>query len=70
MEIDILYSVQLGIALGFVLPAVVVRDQEDPEQFGQIGDDLFKMFLFVAIFTSVLFLTIVFGKLWQYLSNI
>jgi len=52
---------QLGIALGFVLPAVVVRDQEDPEQFGQIGDDLFKMFLFVAIFTSLLLLTIVFG---------
>jgi len=52
---------QLGIALGFVLPAIVVHDQKDPQNFGQIGDDLFIMFLAVAVFTSVLFLTIVFG---------
>lgn len=52
---------QLGIALGFVLPAIVVHDQVDPEKFHLIGDDLFLMFIVVAIFTSVLFLTIVFG---------
>jgi len=52
---------QLGIALGFVLPAVVVQDQEDPSQYGLIGGDLFRMFLSVAIFTSVLFVTIVFA---------
>lgn len=52
---------QLGIALGFVLPAMIVKDQQDPAEFEKIGDDLFVMFLAVAIFTSVLFLTIVFG---------
>ena len=49
---------------------MIVKDQQDPAEFEKIGDDLFAMFLAVAIFTSVLFLTIVFGKLLQYRSNI
>jgi len=52
---------QLGVALGFVIPAMVVRDQVAPENYHQIGSDLFYMFLVVAIITSVLFLAVVFG---------
>ena len=56
---------QLGIALGFVLPAIIVSDQEDPEDYGLIGHDLFVMFLGVAIFTSVLLISIIFGKIFS-----
>jgi len=52
---------QLGIALGFVLPAVLVTDQDEEDNFHLIGSDLFIMFLGVAIFTSVLLLSIIFG---------
>jgi len=52
---------QLGIALGFVLPAVLVTDQDEEDNFHLIGGDLFIMFLGVAIFTSVLLLSIIFG---------
>jgi len=52
---------QLGIALGFVLPAVIVKDQDNKEDFHLIGHDLFVMFLSVAIFTTVLLCAIVFG---------
>lgn len=52
---------QLGIALGFVLPAKLVADQDLSENYGQIGQDLFFMFLGVAIFTTVLLLSIIFG---------
>ena len=55
-------SLQLGIALGFVLPAVIVKDQDNKEDFHLIGHDLFVMFLSVAIFTTVLLCAIVFGK--------
>jgi len=51
---------QLGIALGFVLPAEIVRDQTDSKLFHHIGEDLFRMFLAVAIFTSLLLVTIIF----------
>lgn len=51
---------QLGIALGFVLPAEIVRDQIDTNLYHHIGDDLFRMFLAVAIFTTVLLVTIIF----------
>lgn len=57
-----MFGNQLGIALGFVLPALVVRDQHQ-ENFNLIGEDLFRMFLAVAIFTSVLLLVIIFGQL-------
>jgi len=51
---------QLGVALGFVIPAAVVKDQTLAEDFHIIGTDLFNMFLTVAIITSVLFVLIVF----------
>ncbi|XP_023346145.1 uncharacterized MFS-type transporter C09D4.1 [Eurytemora carolleeae] len=50
---------QLGVALGFVLPAAVVKDQENKEDYHLIGDDLYTMFLVVAIYTSILFVLIV-----------
>ena len=56
---------QLGIALGFVLPAVLVSDQESADDFHLIGHDLFLMFLGVAIFTTILLLSIIFGKVSQ-----
>lgn len=51
---------QLGIALGFVLPALIVRDQILPENFDQIGSDLFNMFLAVAVVTTLLLVIIIF----------
>lgn len=50
---------QLGIALGFVLPAIVVQDQALEANYGHIGDDLYKMFLAVAVCTSVLLVVII-----------
>jgi FLVCR family feline leukemia virus subgroup C receptor-related protein len=49
---------QMGVALGFVLPALVVQDQDKEENYHFIGDDLYLMFLVVAIFTSVLALLV------------
>lgn len=57
-----IFLFQLGIALGFVLPAKLVSDQDLEDNYGQIGQDLFVMFLGVAIFTSLLLLSIIFGK--------
>jgi len=51
---------QLGVALGFVIPSTVVTNQ-DEENIQQIGADLFKMFLAVAIITTVLLLVIIFA---------
>jgi len=48
---------QLGIALGFVLPAIAVRDSTEDDI---VGGDLFNMFLGVAIFTSILLVAVVF----------
>lgn len=56
-----MFGNQLGIALGFVLPALVVRDQHQ-ENTNLIGEDLFRMFLTVAVFTTVLLLVIIFGQ--------
>lgn len=50
---------QLGVALGFVIPAAVVRDREEPD-LHLIGEDLFNMFLTVAILTTVLLLLVLF----------
>jgi len=50
---------QLGIALGFVLPAVIVRDQTAEENYPLIGNDLFNMFLAVAIVTTLLLVVII-----------
>ncbi len=53
---------QLGVALGFVIPVSVVQDQNDPAKIILIGTDLFNMFLYVAIVTSVIFVLIVVCK--------
>ena len=53
---------QLGIAVGFVLPAVLVADQDVEDNYHLIGHDLFVMFLGVAIFTTILLVSIIFGK--------
>ena len=53
---------QLGIAVGFVLPAVLVSDQDVEDNYHLIGHDLFVMFLGVAIFTTILLVSIIFGK--------
>lgn len=50
------------MALGFVVPVSVVREQTDPEKFHLIGEDLFHMFIGVAVFTTVLLLVIVIGE--------
>lgn len=52
---------QLGIAVGFVLPAVLVSDQDVEDNYHLIGHDLFVMFLGVAIFTTILLVSIIFG---------
>merc|ERR1712038_742620 len=44
---------QLGIALGFVIPPIVVRNQNNEQDFHLIGSDLFKMFLTIAILTTL-----------------
>ena len=46
-----------------MLPAVLVGDQDDEANYHLIGNDLFVMFLGVAIFTSILLISIIFGKL-------
>ena len=53
---------QLGIAVGFVLPAVLVADQDVEANYHLIGHDLFVMFLGVAIFTTILLVSIIFGE--------
>ena len=53
---------QLGVALGFVIPVSVVTNQKLEENIHLIGEDLFAMFLTVAILTSVLLVIIIFGK--------
>ena len=48
--------------MGFVIPVSVVSNQKLEENIHLIGEDLFAMFLTVAILTSVLLLIIIFGK--------
>ncbi|XP_059089607.1 heme transporter FLVCR2-like isoform X2 [Tigriopus californicus] len=45
---------QLGVALGFVLPVLLVKNRAAEEEVVLIGGDLFRMFLGVAVVTSVL----------------
>ena len=61
--LDSLFFFQLGVALGFVVPATVVSNQAEESDFHLIGEDLFRMFLGVAIFTTVLLVAIVLGEL-------
>ena len=53
---------QLGVALGFVVPVMLVSNQDDSANHYKIGDDLFTMFLGVAIITSVLLVVIIIGN--------
>jgi len=50
---------QLGVALGFVIPVSVVANQKLEENIHLIGEDLYNMFLTVAVLTTVLFIVIV-----------
>ena len=50
---------QVGNALGFVIPPIVVRDQREKSNFDLIGTDLFNMFLAVAVVTTLLVITII-----------
>ena len=56
------YVLQLGIALGFVLPASIVRSDKSEEAVELVGGDLYNMFLGVAVFTTALFLVILLGE--------
>ena len=53
---------QLGIALGFVVPASIVRSDKSAEAVELVGGDLYNMFLGVAVFTTALFLVILLGE--------
>lgn len=50
---------QLGIAVGFVVPPILVANHED---IAKIGDDLRFMFYLVAGVSSVLVVLVVFCK--------
>ena len=52
---------QLGIALGFVIPPSVIRNQMEKSDYHLIGTDLFYMFLTIAILTTVSFILIIFA---------
>lgn len=54
-----LESFQLGIAVGFLLPPMLVKNHDDLDL---IGRDLQFMFYSVAGFTTILVLLVVFCK--------
>lgn len=54
------FSFQLGIAVGFVLPPILVKYNDDPDMMGK---DLQFMFYSVAGFTTVLVVLVLFCKL-------
>ena len=47
--------------MGFVIPTSVVTNQKEEEDIHLIGEDLYKMFLGVAIITTCLLVAIVTG---------
>ena len=49
---------QLGIALGFVIPPIIIKNQDDESHHYMIGNDLFNMFLAIGIITTVSFILI------------
>ena len=49
---------QVGNALGFAIPPMLVRDQDEESKYGMIGTDLFNMFLGVAILTTLLLVVV------------
>lgn len=50
---------QLGIAIGFLLPPMIVRNHEDP---ALIGYDLQKLFFASAGVNAIIFLLVLAGK--------
>ena len=54
---------QLGVALGFVIPSAIVRNRDTEDTMYMIGDDLFNLFIGVAVLTSILLLAILIGEL-------
>ena len=54
----------MGIALGFVVPATIVRSdfESASSAVDLVGVDLYNMFLGVAVFTTALFLVILIGE--------
>lgn len=50
---------QLGIAIGFLLPPMLVKNSDNLDD---IGNDLESLFYYVAIATTVLFVLILFCK--------
>ena len=57
-----IFLLQLGVALGFVIPVMAVKNQKQEKDIHLIGDDLFHMFLGVAIATTVLLVAILLSK--------
>ncbi len=55
----VFFGPQLGVAMGFIIPVLVVRSQTEKSQMGQIGVDLFNMFLTVGIVTTIIFILVV-----------
>ena len=53
--------------MGFVIPTSVVSNQKEEEDIHLIGEDLYKMFLGVAIITTCLFVAIVAGMFSSFL---
>lgn len=53
---------QLGVAVGFVLPPMLVPNSED---INQVGSDLQMMFYLVAGLTSILLVLMAICKRWQ-----
>ena len=53
------FEFQLGVAMGFLLPPMIVPDVENDNQ---IATGLSIMFYSVAVICTVLFITIIFGE--------
>lgn len=51
---------QLGIALGFVVPQLIVIDSESVNSMNEIEDGLFKLFLIIALISTTTSILIIF----------
>lgn len=60
------FGFQFGLVVGFFLPPLLVSDHEDPMD---IGNDLFKMFIYFAIASTVAAVLVIFSKLLFSYSN-
>ena len=50
---------QMGVALGFLLPPIIVRRHEDMLDSTLVGSDLFTLFLSLAVVTTIVLILIV-----------